>query len=253
MFPTVFVDLLRAEVSVESSSLAAIVVMVYDYALTIHYEKSVWQRQWSLGKFLYLFVRYLGLFIAIFDFFATFRSEGQANCVIIHLRVLVLNNKTLHSQGGSNVKPSCEDIIWWDIFSNFGCTLDTPGTTIPAQRFWIGMLPSLINETILCFLMMLKAIQNYRDEYRVPMLSGMIRDSIIYFASIFGALLVNSTIYYPRNEVRVQITIVPIGDYAFQMDKYYIVHDGIPPDFNRFERLSAHRSAGQITIDPTHE
>ncbi|KAF8523493.1 hypothetical protein BU17DRAFT_63782 [Hysterangium stoloniferum] len=90
----------------------------------------------------------------------------------------------------------------------FGYSLGSPGITVTAQRFWFGMLPSLINETILCFLMILKAIQNYRDKYRVPMLSRMIRDSIIYFASIFAALLVNCTIYYPGNHVEVQITVV---------------------------------------------
>ncbi|KAF8530281.1 hypothetical protein BU17DRAFT_60038 [Hysterangium stoloniferum] len=84
--PTELVALLRADFSVESSYMAAIVVMVYDYALTIHHEKSVWQRRWSLGKCLYLFVRYLGVFIAIFDFSANFRSESQVNWIITHLR-----------------------------------------------------------------------------------------------------------------------------------------------------------------------
>ncbi|KAF8523483.1 hypothetical protein BU17DRAFT_63774 [Hysterangium stoloniferum] len=98
------------------------------------------------------------------------------------------------------------------------------------------------------------AIQNYRDEYRVPMLSGMIRDR--YARTLprgRGPLsaFFNLCCQYFRNHVQVQITIVPIGDYAFQMDKYHIVHDGISPDFNRFDRLSAHQSGGQMTTDLT--
>ncbi|KAF8523505.1 hypothetical protein BU17DRAFT_63792 [Hysterangium stoloniferum] len=156
---------------------------------------------------------------------ATFRSEAQANCVIIHLRVLVLNNKTFHSQGGWNVKSSCGDIIWWDIFSlvfideerndivSTGVTcvysvliyhekdMVHPVPYMKARAYWGGGKASIATWGT-------QAVQNYRDEYRVPMLSRMIRDSIIYFASIFGALLVNCTIYYPRNHVEVQITIV---------------------------------------------
>ncbi|KAF8523497.1 hypothetical protein BU17DRAFT_63786 [Hysterangium stoloniferum] len=185
-------------------------------------------------------------------------GEAQGKYVIIYLRVLVLNNKTLYSESGWFMTYSFSYLIWWDIFSlafideesipadslciekvsvlpfclqkvsavyghnnklrivlgtsltlgalasvfvmsveippglnsssgGVDYTLGRPGITVTAQRFWFGMLPSLINENILCFLMILKAIQNYRDEYRVPMLTGMIRD---------------------RNHVEVQITVV---------------------------------------------
>ncbi|KAF8530270.1 hypothetical protein BU17DRAFT_60030 [Hysterangium stoloniferum] len=86
--PSGFLIKLRLQNVTKLSWVAAATVMVYDYGkvkiiataletdiffstrpvvLTIKHEKSVWQRRWSLGKCLYFFTRYLGLFTAIFD------------------------------------------------------------------------------------------------------------------------------------------------------------------------------------------
>ncbi|KAF8530366.1 hypothetical protein BU17DRAFT_60107 [Hysterangium stoloniferum] len=80
-------------------------------ALTIHHEKSMWQRWWSLGKVLYLFID-PGLAT-----FCSGEAQAEAIYVIIHFRVLVLVNKTIHSMHGTPVKSSCGYFIWWDIFS----------------------------------------------------------------------------------------------------------------------------------------
>ncbi|KAF8523506.1 hypothetical protein BU17DRAFT_63793 [Hysterangium stoloniferum] len=158
---------------------------------------------------------------------ATFRSETQAENVIIHLREILI----CHEKHMVHPVPYMK-IRALFVFGSPRLQAGDPGYHYTGTK--------------------VLAIQNYRAEYRVPMLSGMIRDSMIYFASIFAALLVNCTIYYPKNHVEVQITVVPIGDYAFQMDKYHILHDGIPPEFNRFDRLSAHQSGEQLTTDPAH-
>ncbi|KAF8530330.1 hypothetical protein BU17DRAFT_60081 [Hysterangium stoloniferum] len=47
-----------------------------------------------------------------------------------------------------------------------------------AIRFAFGMLPLLIYETILCFPILWKAIQNYGIRYGSSFLSGMVHDSI---------------------------------------------------------------------------
>ncbi|KAF8523767.1 hypothetical protein BU17DRAFT_63697 [Hysterangium stoloniferum] len=171
------------EFVVESSYMAAMVVMVYDYEICVATTVVT-------GK-IPLSFRELHRFGTTSDYHNS--DPGL---------VLRFDEKYL-------VHPVPYMKVGLDLFSGVpGCKLGGPATTVTAQRFWFGMLPSLINETILCSLMILKAIQNHRDEYRVPILSGMIQDSIIYFASIFAALIVACTIYYPRNNVEVEVAIV---------------------------------------------
>ncbi|KAF8503909.1 hypothetical protein BU17DRAFT_71717 [Hysterangium stoloniferum] len=67
-------------------------------------------------------------------------------------------------------------------------------------RFAFGVLPFLIYETILCFLMLWKVIQNYRDGSRSLFLSGMVHDSLIYFVGIFTVLCLDFTLYCLHKE-----------------------------------------------------
>ncbi|KAF8507839.1 hypothetical protein BU17DRAFT_71033 [Hysterangium stoloniferum] len=209
-------DLVTAYLSTKFSYIAAIVVMVYDYVLTISHEKSIWQRRWSLGKGLYLFARYLGLLIAIFDLYVRLGDH------VIYLSAAVLSAEgskkvyAVYEKNKTLLVVLAASLALGTLASLLVMSLEIPtGPLVTAQWFWLGMLPPLINTTILCSLMILKTIQNYRYGYRSELLSGMIRDSMGYFVCI----IVQS----------VEIAIMPIGDYAFQMDKYHIVHDGVPP------------------------
>ncbi|KAF8530284.1 hypothetical protein BU17DRAFT_60043 [Hysterangium stoloniferum] len=65
---------------------------------------------------------------------------------------------------------------------------DGPGPPY-AIRFAFGMLPLLIYETILCFPILWKVIQNYGNGYGSSFFSGMVHDSI------FTVLCLDSTIY----------------------------------------------------------
>ncbi|KAF8530269.1 hypothetical protein BU17DRAFT_60029 [Hysterangium stoloniferum] len=64
-------------------------------------------------------------------------------------------------------------IVFGMHFGLTGCGVDT----LP-RGFWFGALPSLILETILCFLMILKAIQHHRNGYISPLLTQMLKDSV---------------------------------------------------------------------------
>ncbi|KAF8530306.1 hypothetical protein BU17DRAFT_60060 [Hysterangium stoloniferum] len=65
---------------------------------------------------------------------------------------------------------------------------DGPGPSY-AIRFAFGMLPLLIYETILCFPILSKAIQNYGNGYGSSFLSEMVHDSI------FTVLCLDFTLY----------------------------------------------------------
>ncbi|KAF8523532.1 hypothetical protein BU17DRAFT_85869 [Hysterangium stoloniferum] len=233
--------------------------------LTIEHEKSMWERRWSLGKCLYLFTRYLGLFAAIFglsvNFSVNLTAKDQLNSYLHR------NNDAFMSNN------SCNAFVWWLLFSVTAAIISAQGTlngtwffeeniklmlslhiasshstmsgglfsliqdqchlfivtnskalVVPASllmmglnmpvgsappfgftgcghasatlpRFAFGMLPPLIYETILCSLMVLKAIQNYRDGYGCSILSAMVHDSLIYFVGIFTVLFVDFTLY----------------------------------------------------------
>ncbi|KAF8530312.1 hypothetical protein BU17DRAFT_60065 [Hysterangium stoloniferum] len=58
-----------------------------------------------------------------------------------------------------------------------------------SPRFAFGVLPLLIYETILCFLVLWKAMQNSGDGYGSSFLSEMVHDSI------FTVLCLDSTLY----------------------------------------------------------
>ncbi|KAF8504093.1 hypothetical protein BU17DRAFT_71657 [Hysterangium stoloniferum] len=118
-------------------------------------------------------------------------------------------------------------------------------------RFAFGVLPFLIYETILCFLMLWKAIQNYRDGY-----------------SIFTVLCLDFTLYCLHKEEWGEFIIAREYTIPCAMGCRLLVntmewaevskssHDTIatPITFYRIERLPAHQSEVKITtVTPSLE
>jgi len=66
---------------------------------------------------------------------------------------------------------------------------------VDAKGPYFVWIPALIFETILCLLMLYKAWGVYTDNWRNPLLVLLIRDSAIYFSTIFTVLLVNCLLW----------------------------------------------------------
>jgi len=77
-----------------------------------------------------------------------------------------------------------------------GMTLQPQGlsgcwvTGIPAFSFFLWV-PSVLLETILFLFMLYKAWRTYKEDWKSPLLNLIIRDSVLYFLTIFVVLLVN--------------------------------------------------------------
>lgn len=69
-------------------------------------------------------------------------------------------------------------------------------------------LPALVFEIILCLLMLYKAWKLHQSQGRIALLDALIRDSIIYFLSIFAVLLINCLFWIlsPQNFFEVAVS-----------------------------------------------
>jgi len=140
-----------------------------------------------------------------------------------------------------------------DLGLSSGC-----GVGVVSPKFGFGVLPPLIYETIMCLLMILKSIQNYRDGCGSPLLSKMIYDSVVYFVGIFAALFVNFIFYSLNKQAWAQLAVawettipctmgcrllVNTMEWA-EMWKSYDPTTSIP--LNRIDVLSARQSGAEI-------
>ncbi|KAF8518119.1 hypothetical protein BU17DRAFT_66559 [Hysterangium stoloniferum] len=143
----------------KSTWLVAATVMVYDYGkvgtvattpgLTIEHEvrvskrlqdksflinylsqKSMWQRGWCLGKFLYLFTRYLGMFKAIFDVFVLSFGANVTNTLHISgsCKDLKLIPYLHPNDDAAMSNTSCNAFLWWELFSVTAAIVSVQGT-----------------------------------------------------------------------------------------------------------------------------
>lgn len=187
----------------------------------------MWQRRWSLGKYLYLFLRYLGVSTIVFDVYvqSSVNLTSKFCNVTVWLKLLLVAAAVISAQ----VVLICRVYAVYErnkkllivlailyaleiLASLLVLGLHTPvesaspsglsGCRVDAasSKFGFGLLPSLIHEIILCSLMILKAIQNYRDGCGSPLVSEMIYDSMIYFVGIFAALFVDFTFYFLKKQ-----------------------------------------------------
>ncbi|KAF8511398.1 hypothetical protein BU17DRAFT_69652 [Hysterangium stoloniferum] len=124
----------------KSTWLVAATVMVYDYGkvgtvattpgLTIEHEKFMWQRGWCLGKCLYLFTRYLGMFKAIFDVFVLSFGANVTNTLHISgsCKDLKLIPYLHRNDDAAMSNTSCKAFLWWQLFSVTAAIVSVQGT-----------------------------------------------------------------------------------------------------------------------------
>lgn len=205
------------------SWVASFTVMLYDYVLTFGDEVYVWREQrWSVGKFLYLALRYLGISIMIIDVVVAFHADlGDEFCrgfliwlivsivfVIFSVEAILLcrvyavygrSKKVLFIIGGTLIigLTSSSLIIGKNmpVGASFPLGLTGCGITKIPPVFWYTWLFPMINETTLCILMLWKAWGMWKDKYQSPLLQKLVQDSAVYFLSIFILLSCNCLIW----------------------------------------------------------
>ncbi|KAF8532291.1 hypothetical protein JB92DRAFT_1310560 [Gautieria morchelliformis] len=81
-----------------------------------------------------------------------------------------------------------------------GCR--TPTTS---NLFGLFLIPPILNEVILCFFMLYKAWITYKNDYASRLLKLLIRDSVLYFSSIFVVMVTSLLVlaFAPRNVVQI--------------------------------------------------
>jgi len=201
---------------------AALVFLWYDYSLTFDAEvKLVWNHRWSLGKALFILNRYFGLVTILFDVTVFFSGSltdqfckrfsswhGVSNLLGVLIGQLILmarvyavynrNKKVLAVLAALFVaQVACLPLVLH--VGNYIGTATIPGLTgcyassRPALYFLVTF-PSLIYDTILCLLMVYQAWKIYKDGSNYPLMTVLIRDSVLYFFTNFSITLVNCLI-----------------------------------------------------------
>ncbi|KAF8530273.1 hypothetical protein BU17DRAFT_60033 [Hysterangium stoloniferum] len=254
-----------------STWLVVATVMVYDFGLTIEHE-----------------TRYLGIFKVIFDI--------SVQMLPTRCKDLKLIPYLHRNDDAAMSNTSCTAFFWWELFSVTAAIVSVQvlaivlalavlasllvmGLHMPVgaaphlgltgcfsvngvpPKFAFGVLLLLIYETILCFLMLWKVIQNYRDGYGSLLLSGMVHDSLIYFVGIFTVLCLDFTLYSLHKQEWAVFIIAREYTIPCAMGCRLLVntmewaevskssHDTIatPITFYPIDRLPAHQSEVKIT------
>jgi len=217
------------------SWIASLTVMIYDYVLTLGNEVFIWRHQrWSLGKGLYLFLRYLGLCIMIIDVVVAFLPNlGDKFCrgffiwivlsvlcsvlsaeLVLLFRVYAVYGcslKILTFAGGTlaiGLTATCL-IIGLDMPVGVGLSFGLTGcgiSQVPPIFFYAWISP-MVNETIFCVLMVWKAWDVYKHQASSPLFRIIVRDSALYFFSIFLVLLFNCLIWLLKFQLYVSFGV----------------------------------------------
>lgn len=228
------VTLLTGVAATKSSMLAALAFLLYDHAITFDAERAfVWKHRWSFGKMLFVFNRYFGLcallsYVIVWfcesltDEFcnAFFRWQaiiGTSVClsaeIILQARIYAVysrNKKLLVIMVSlcvaETVATTIFDFVWMPK------AMGIPGLTgcyarSLSPKYFLVWVPALTFETILCILMLNQAWRLYQEQHSLPLLNLIIRDSVLYFLTIFGALFVNCLIWILGSETIVEIAL----------------------------------------------
>jgi len=92
-----------------------------------------------------------------------------------------------------------------------GFALPFSGTTgcytIVPHLYFLGWIPSLLFETLLCLLMLYKAWRTYKDDWRSPLMNLIIRDSVLYFLTFATVLLLNCLMWVLHPQVVAEVAL----------------------------------------------
>ncbi|KAF8527264.1 hypothetical protein JB92DRAFT_951913 [Gautieria morchelliformis] len=206
---------------VNSSTFASLAFLLYDHVLTFDAEvQLVWNYPgWIFGKVLFLFNRYLGPFTLIPNILvhmspsvslkvcSGFRwvvTTSEAITVfsvqlILMTRIYAVyerNRKLLVLFGMLFVAEIAGSIAVVDMGLPRGIPRPSgisTGCYVAAQPplYFIAWIPEIIGESILCLLMLYKAWTMYKNSQSSSLLGLIIRDSVLYFVTMFAILLIN--------------------------------------------------------------
>jgi len=217
---------------------ASLAFLLYDHALTFDAEMMyVWKHpsRWSFGKILLVFNRYFGPFTLVFNIFVyvnpsvtiTFCEgfhwwETTSEAVAVLTVELILmtriyavydrSRKLLFVLGALFLAEIAGTLVIVDIGLPHGIPRPFPelaGCFVGAQPplYFLTWIPALAFESVLCFLMLYKAWRMHKDEYSSALLNLIIRDSVLYFLTIFATLLLNCLIWALASENFLEIAL----------------------------------------------
>jgi len=204
------------------STFASLTFLVYDYVLTFDAEiEFVWHRSWSFGKVLFLFNRYFGLAVLIFNSIVHFYHSPTHSqfCEIfrawtgiaVMLAVMSADVILMARVYAVYDRKKRVLIIMAVLFAiNVASTamiifLSPPGGTrsppkaLPgcfvvdqATSYLICWIPAFTFETIIFFVMLYRGWRTLRGALTSTLMNVVIRDSILYFIVIFAALFMDA-------------------------------------------------------------
>ncbi|KAF8480689.1 hypothetical protein JB92DRAFT_3039996 [Gautieria morchelliformis] len=202
---------------VNASSFASLTFLLYDHVLTFDTEiRLVWKYPGhTFGKGLFLFNRYFGPFTLIlckgFHWWET-ASEvvtiGNVQCTLMTriYAVYERNRRLLVLFGLMSVAELVGALAIVDIPGPFR---SSTGCDIGPQPllYFLTWIPPLIRESILCLLMLYKAWTEYKNNCDSSLLHLIIRDSVLYFLTVFTIFLINCLVWALASQNYIQIAL----------------------------------------------
>ncbi|KAF8479898.1 hypothetical protein JB92DRAFT_3042834 [Gautieria morchelliformis] len=195
----------------EYSALASLVLFLYDHAITFDAEvMNIWSGPRTWGKLLFLWTRYFGLSSLIIEVTVMFHGSCRISCSVFFwwkLNSIIIANvsvdiilltrvclccynrkkQLLYGLAGLRLITTAVSIVVEVLYVPAGVALppvhNLTGCSSPSVSRNLGasFIPSLANELVLCFLMLYKQRDRYRNEFGSSQLKLLVQDSIIYF------------------------------------------------------------------------
>ncbi|KAF8492880.1 hypothetical protein JB92DRAFT_3100265 [Gautieria morchelliformis] len=229
--------LVSAERIVNASCFASLAFLLYDHVLTFDTEiRLVWNYPGhTFGKGLFLFNRYFGpftliLYISMYTWpFVSLKVCTDYHWVEIVSEVIaiVTSQSILMTRLYAVYERNIKLLVLFGIlfvaeFSGSLAVVDTgfPQSIPGPPWIWAGCyvgpqpplyfltwIPPLICESILCFLMLYKAWTKYKNNCDSSLLRLIIRDSVLYFLTMFAIFLINCLAWALASQNYLQVAL----------------------------------------------
>jgi len=216
------IALAKGLTSTKFSGVAALAFLLYDHSLTFYPEvEYVWKNKWSFAKGLFLVNRYMGLGLLILDVTVLFRgpltdsfcqeylrwhSAFSIFAVMLGQIILICRIHAVYDRQWRVTGPIVAFVGCLTVFCFCNDFINLP--TMAAVPVFTGCylvnvpriavfssVAGLINETMLFVMMLYKAWALWRENRRSPLLRTILRDSLLYYSTMFLVLLLNVVIW----------------------------------------------------------
>lgn len=229
------------------AQLASCCIVVFDHLITLDSEVDlIWRSSWSFGKLLFIINRYYTLACVIFNNYVLFSSSltdhfcldffrwqgwtGLIACmiaeIILQMRLYALyslNSKILALMIISFTAASTVSALIMGKVLKSIAALAKPvqylenfvfcSPTNVSTKFYTFWIPILLNECLLCILVLIRGFQTFRSGETIfqtgrHLVSILIRDSVFYFIIITSTYLTCLLVWL---NARTTLLEVPIG------------------------------------------